>query len=499
MTKPALRDLLERGLRPHEKRIHARLVDRILEAVARDAVSFEAGDAGGAQIELRAAWSAVGRIRGLIESARNEIAEIRKKESEFGASSSRVKTDFERRQVILKYAAELGARGRELKRDEKALARWLDEDAIRDRFARRLNRKDRELSFLLERLGALAVLAFAGERDALTGDELWNRAALEDLLMPLFSHEGDRRVVCAAFRCLSTASKALAARYRERVIGENTLQFIYRSAIQEKQDIWIQCEALSLLEFLSPDSFTKVIRKRLASPGDGDDLFFRRRAVRLLGGGGRHAALLEELLDVLRRDPSSFVRQEVSRALATAATERCIRALRAVALEDSDAKVRAAALCESLRLMGSSRPGDIDELFGIIEDSLGAEQDSFVLKTSITVARDALEHLSARGLPSLDGWRTRILDRLDALHAGCASTPIRRCAARARERIWLAGDPAAQVVAAAIEEIEADHTSGAGLSISKDTLCEQSDDCVGRVLSVRAQESFGYTLRRGWI
>ncbi|MCK5521971.1 MAG: hypothetical protein KAI83_02455 [Thiomargarita sp.] len=61
------------------------------------------------------------------------------------------------------------------------------------------------------------------------------------------------------------------------------MQFIYRACVDNEEDIWIQCEAIKLVENFSPEILQAVLKKRFETPGKGDDLFVRKQAVQILG------------------------------------------------------------------------------------------------------------------------------------------------------------------------------------------------------------------------
>ena len=86
-------------------------------------------------------------------------------------------------------------------------------------------------------------------------------------------------------------------------------------------DVWLQCEALSLLESLSPESLEKVIAQRLTRPAPGDDIFVRKRAVKLLARNLRRLPELASVLPAVAGDPSPFVRQGLAQSLEHAPLE----------------------------------------------------------------------------------------------------------------------------------------------------------------------------------
>ena len=122
------------------------------------------------------------------------------------------------------------------------------------------------MSLHLERLGAIARQVLESQPPGSDLRETWSALDLESTLKAFFAYDGDSRVSISAFRSLSRALRALPANIQERSVDERTLQFIYRSAMHPRLEVWLQCEALSLLETLSPESLLKVLAQRLAKP-----------------------------------------------------------------------------------------------------------------------------------------------------------------------------------------------------------------------------------------
>src|SRR5262245_23052815 len=301
MAGPRVLPLLERGLTRYERQLDAGL----LAVLAADFPAWAA-----ARGRAASAADLVEFLRHEIKREVQHLTGLRQQHAEFTRRYQRAVTEEERRQHVLDHARDLGATRRQLRGDRRAFARWFGHDAVTDRFIRRQAAAERRLAFCLQQLGVLAAQVLEAESPGPGQEACWRRLDLEDLARPLLTHDGDSRVSLGACRCLARALQAVAPEAQERLADDGTLAFMYRAAMDARQDVWIQCEALGLLRRLSLPSFRKVVELRLGQPAEGDDLFVRRHAVRLLG------ADLAELLPTALRDPSPFVRQEAAHALA---------------------------------------------------------------------------------------------------------------------------------------------------------------------------------------
>lgn len=500
MSDLRVRRLLEIGLNDFDRRLCAGMVG------ALDA-DFSARPDAGPPVEegsetTRLAERLVAFLKDDIEHQSRAIQSLRARHAEFARRHARAATATERQTHVLDYARDLGATPSQLRKDRRAFARWFDHEAIADRFRRRHAETERRVAFALRCLGLLAAFLLR-ERGAAVGyDVLWDRFALEALVKPLLAYDGNGAVTVAAFHCLSTALRALPPERQEHTAEESTLRFIYRSALDRRQQVWIQCEALSLLAGLSHESLQKVLEIRLGQPGEGDDLFVRRRALLLLGENLRAIPALLPLLSVVAQDPSPFVRQALARALSQAPGDVARSLLRGLARGDAVPPVRAAALLEGLDGLGDeARRADYVEL---LAETLREERDEFVLRVAVQLACETAIRLASAELAeraSLETARQRKLLRegLEHVHASAPSLAVRRSAAQAQERVWCAADPRARSLAEALRKV-LDGIPPAGSRRLPDGLLDGHDlALVGRVLSALAQDDFGYDLERGWL
>ncbi|MES9815086.1 MAG: HEAT repeat domain-containing protein [Candidatus Thiodiazotropha sp.] len=415
---------------------------------------------------------------------------------EFSQRHNHAATDREKQAHILEYAKRLGATHRQLNRDRRAFSRWFGYDAMVERYERRYRKAEQELVVTLGRLGVIAahyIECFsAGEQSIVS----WRQLQLEKLLRSLLAYDGDPRVRIAAFESLAASVSSLPHNLQEKAVNDTTLRYIYRSALERRQEVWIQCAALSLLQTFSTESLISALEHRLQSLGKGDDLFVRRHAMRLLGQQIPDSPQLEPLLMTVKDDPSPAVRQLIVEAMHHASKETVDRVLPRLLLQDEEPRVRAATLVGLCALMRR------EELFETILEqlhaSLSSEKEQFVLRVGLKCMLDIYTDLDKAERWALAcRWYARLSPLLAELHRSADDLSVRRWSAQAKEQIWLLQTPQARQLADAlrrrIETIQPSRATRLGNSLLKAV----DRDTLGRTLSCLAQKDFDLELESG--
>ncbi len=473
-----LRALLEDGMHPCWRRVDTDLMDPLLGAL-------QARLGGESPAPLEVARALAAEVRRTVDA----IAALREGHEAFNQRHSAMRSEAELRENILAYAAELGAGAKELRGDRRAFRRFFGHDAMVARFQCRHGDLQRELAFLLERLGTVARRAFG---EAGSPEEAWRELALEPLMTPLLEFDGDARVATSALRGLSWSIAGLPEALRDAVLGVNVVQAIYRLSLDRERDVWIQCEAVALLRAISAKFFDHVATLRLTDPPAGDDLFVRRRLVALVAARPG----LHDLLGNVSDDPSPFVRQGITECFTTLAPEIALPLLARLAIKDGEPPVRAAALLQIPSLGGAG--ADPGALSGILVVSLREETDTYVQRVAIKIAADTHATLPESGR---EAWRAALLPALRRVHLEGDSLPARRWAAQARERIWCDSAAERRALLLRVRETARAIAPGKGAWLKDETAAAMDDEPLGRVLSVAAQDDFGFDVvrRRGGI
>lgn len=506
INSKTIRTLLEEGIHPHWFKIEAKLIKPLLREYrkwltknkpAEKPINF--GRSGKRQT------IAYYLVKFLCHRLAQELVrmDIRREQfAEFSKRYNQAIIEKEQRQHILEFAKQLGASGWQLRGDKKAFSRWFGQDAMTDRFLRLQGMSERRLSFLLKRLGFLASIVLKEEGNQA---KWWQQLDLEKSIKPLLHYNGDSRVRLEAFRCLATVLKTLPEEIQENSVTPTTLQYIYRVCVDYQEEVWIQCEALKLLETFSVQLLPIILLKRFQAPGQLDDFFVRRQAVEILGRNLPSLPKLLELIPSIAQDTSPFVRQTLAKALNRAPVETVQTYLRQLAHQDEVAPVRAAALLEILSLL-PQRPELNAFLLQLLIETLINETDSFVLRVALKVATEACQTLSQTEdwmIEAADNsiilyWQKTLLKQIEQLHRSSDKPiAIRRFAAQAAEQIWCEMEVQARTLRIHLQAKLQTLKPSLAQRLAKQPL-KADDTMLARVLSVLGQEDFGYDVRQNW-
>jgi gamma-polyglutamate synthase len=450
------------------------------------------GDAGlGDKEQIGAAL--VAWLLRYIDVRRLELDSLLSIQSRFISDHDRAKDRQERERIILDFAQELGATGRQLRGDRQALKRWFDRDAVVDRFLYRRARQEHRLAFALDRIGVVSANVI---KRAITAGQptkhIWTKLALEKPLRHMFSHEGDHRVARAAFRALADSLLAFPKSDSGVLVEESTLRYIYRSALESRQNIWIQAVAMEILEFLSPDSLEIVLTRRLGSPQGGDDLFVRRRALPLLIRNLTLLPNLSPLLDKVIEDPRPYVRQGLAESLAKSDGIKSVKILTRLATNDAEPAVRAAAILALANHFDSS----VSEFF---VSRMSEEKEPFVFRALLHTVVTICRSLSIRPAEKMN---ITLIEKLYAAVTGCTTDReeiiLRRWAAQEAEKIWLTLNPTAWSLMDTLSALVINIPQGSSRSVSARLIRSVPEETIGRVLAILAQDDFPLELEKGF-
>jgi poly-gamma-glutamate synthase PgsB/CapB len=497
-TQDRLRDIATLGLTPTEKKVYADSLAELLAAVdgrrrpwisRRNAKTTE--EIGSKCLRL------IQELRQRITSCQDTVVQLRRREAEFNIAFAKAGTEEERRQFILAFAADLGASKSDLDQDRRAFARWFGEDAIKDRFIRRLNAKERLLAFSLGRLGEVGAYVLRESKDPEQQVHLWERLDIESITQPLLAYEGDVRVVTAALEAITRTVDTMPIESREGRLEEGTLQYVYRSALQVRQDVWVQTAAIRLLRSVSQESALRVLRQRLSKTAPGDDFFVRRRAVEVLIELGPFVPGFDELLECVFADPSPFVRQGLLESMYRLPFSYQRDVLERAAIRDSHARVRACAVVELADAAIRPDAALHETCRATLVMVLTRETDSLVLRASLRAAVTVARRLRERRHPGLTAWCATFYRRAEELRFRSSDVSMRRWAAQAREAIWCAGDDVAHEILVRFKAATKTLRNGRRTTLPARYYSNLPRETLGRALSVCAQDDFGFDVSPG--
>jgi len=335
--------------------------------------------------------------------------------------------DEDKHELLFRAARDLGASASKLQGDKKALHRWFSAPSIIDRYRKFSQQKIRELRILLEQTGKIA-----GKYLELKSDT-WMTLQLEERLQPYITYLPDVRVRIAAFQALARAIQSLPSDQREGSLSEPGLRYIYRTALASRQDIWLQISALELLPQLSPDSLIKVVEKRLFNYREGDDIFFRHRAIHTLTPlTHRHSGALDLLYRTLQ-DPSEHVRIAIANNLHHIPLKNRVDFSNQLLRKDPSHRVRSSALLNLT--FWTQKKSSISIVSKFILQRLHKERDPFTTRVLLKVIADLSNSLMSTHNQG-EQWFQLIAQQLQIWTLQQTSPEYRRWASQTLLTCW---------------------------------------------------------------
>ncbi len=361
---------LARELCAHLSPLDARLRQRAVHAIA-EAVVLDTRHDHEREEALFAA---------LIRTAQRCMAEVERVEAESAAlliDYQRALDERERREVLAKALTAAGGPPAELRKDLAAVRRWLDVEALRERYSTQASDRVDELlvcyAVLCGKLGsserAAALLRTARE----TG--------LVELAL-LHADAGQRPVIrTAALRALLALARALEPERRAQWLGVVVLRRVLGWARGQKSTRWTQVTALQLCaECLPEPALRSLVSELLESRLPDDGMVIRAAAVRCLDRVREQQRF--RLVRRIAADPSEHVRQELARWAGASSAGRALRTLIRLALQDASPRVRGVALRELSRRAGwDARSATLTQ--PVLVRCLSAAQPPLVLRVAL--------------------------------------------------------------------------------------------------------------------
>ena len=300
--------------------------------------------------------------------------------------------------------------------DVRALKRWMDSDALGDRYALALHRLQQQIEFLL--------LATARLATTLRDDRTWHAfpGPVEQTVCRLGRSLLEQTHQRWPLRCAAIGVLALVAPGDTTAAGEARQSLLHHTS-RHQDDSWVQGSALEAMTECNAQRgrevdallrFVMLPEERILTNSETrDHRFVRARAAELAGRHGR-VGLITEMLE--RPDPSEHVRIQAVRALGSIGTRDALATVEAVIapslqrLPDPSAKVRAAAAISVLP--GAATPPSADWV-DVFQLALLREADEWAIGVICQAVLDrrhelALHHASSLAR-CLEAWTPALL------------------------------------------------------------------------------------------
>lgn len=358
--------LLSRLLSP----LDARLRKQAIRVVAESVVADQRQDFDSAEL----------LVSSLALVAERCIAEISRLETESASllvAYQRALDETERHEILRRHLLATNASNLDPRRDLAAIGRWLDIEAMRERYATRMSCRTDEAVICYDSIAALIQQERANH-------SLLTSLRRSGVLKTLFEHAAPRHrapVRRAALRALAMAVRQLEPNQRATTLGVNGMRFMADYARGIDAPRWVQLAALECAATYLPESALVELLDVLVSEQRPDDgMVVRAGAARLLAplSGPQAAHVARKVL----RDPSEHVRQQYARALVGVKHSRATRLLLFMALKDAAPRVRGVAL-QSLVDRALINSASSDWAVAALRRCLGEQTPTLVVRVAL--------------------------------------------------------------------------------------------------------------------
>lgn len=387
---------------------------------------------------------------------------------------------------MLRFLSQLGATARQLNGDKKALQRWLDFDAVAERYDYQRACSERELIFLCGRMGELAARLL----EACPDDEkpaMWSVLKLESVLLQVFEYGGDDRIRTGALASLRLAIADCGAIIRGH-LNKNFVQLIYRAVLDPRHSMVLQLEAVDLISNVAYQELLTVFSARLkVATQNEEEIFFHHRAAKYCAQLAQVDSGFFELLKTYATHRSPWVRQGAVLGISHASADQ-IQEILALFKNEDVPSVAAQLLLELPSLLNIKSLSEflIDTLLGFLDSA----NTPYVLRTALHIAPDFYTCSTKHGEEESQAVFNMLNERIAQLKTNHERTDVRRFATRAIERLVMSQPQFTALLGklAPLKDLEL----GKKVTIKNAGLECYSDESILRALAVIAQNSFGF-------
>lgn len=336
-------------------------------------------------------------------------------------------SEADTRYHIALYLNKLGCSRRQVRGDLRALSRWFGVEAIRDRYLKRISELEQKAVMLCNLLAGLFVENVGNSNGELIQAH-WRRLDIEGHTLAYCTHRRSRRLVQAAFDCLSKSMRTLPA--ENLPLQADTLSYIYQICQDQRRSVWLQCEALNVIAFVQPEHFASAVTFRLQDTLSTDAIFYRYRVVSVLCEHFQRIPGARTLLSDIPNDSSGFVRQALINGLLSLPSDLVAELLPRFAA-DHDSAVRMELVLTLPQLAGKV---SATYLLSILLERLQGEESELLLRAWIEYCPQLYRQLQEAA--GDDSSYDTLRDALSELNQHHPLTSIRRFAAISREDLW---------------------------------------------------------------
>ncbi|MDC0748206.1 capsule biosynthesis protein CapB [Polyangium mundeleinium] len=302
-------------------------------------------------------------------------------------------TDEDKRKLLIDHLRASAKTRLDARRDVQATKRWLDMEAVQERFAARI----------ADQVDAVEVAyeATITKAKSLTDGDAYRLLSGGGVLEFAMSHASTGRpqpVRVAALRVLAALLARLNPSQRLGRFGVERARQVLAWARGVDAMRWAQVAALEIASLVFPDGIRGVISERLRIRSGKDGPIIRRNSLRILGTLADDRSRLDTGL-IAKDDPSEHVRQELARFLGQTRSEGGLEQLVKIITEDKSPRVRGLGIrvltkraggfaCEGPRAgneppIENGDPAAAEALLGVIQRAFTKPEDSLPVRVAL--------------------------------------------------------------------------------------------------------------------
>jgi gamma-polyglutamate synthase len=312
--------------------LDAKLRHRSIHVVAEAVVLDQRQDFDSPELLVSSLARVADRSLGEIERFENESAALL-------VSYQQALDEAERREVLRRHLRATSENELRTRRDLAAVGRWLDIEALRERYSSRISQRMDETIVCYDSIAALI-------RNVEANHPMLQALRRTGLLRSLLDHAGPRvrtPIRCAALRALVSAIRQLESSQRAASLGVTGMRTLADFARGIDAPRWLQLIAIeACASYLGETRLLGLLTELLGERRPDDGMVIRAGAIRQVTSLA--AASARSVARLGMRDPSEHVRQELARALVGVRATHATRCLIHLALKDDSARVRGVGL-----------------------------------------------------------------------------------------------------------------------------------------------------------
>jgi poly-gamma-glutamate synthase PgsB/CapB len=299
-------------------------------------------------------------------------------------------TDEDKRKILIDHLRASGKSRIEIRRDIQATKRWLDMEAVQERFAAKVADQIDIVEVCYMATTTKSKLLNEGE-----AFRLLSGGGVLDFAMSHAMPGKPNPVRRAAINALTAILARLPASQRLGRVGAERARQILAWARGVDGARWVQVASLEIAAMVFPLVAPGILAERLRHRQGKDGIIIRRNALRVLGTLADDQVRLDTGL-IARDDPSEHVRQELTHFLASTRHPGGLENLCKVIMEDKAARVRAFGFREITK-RAVTDPETAEETRKLIERALTKPEESLPVR----VCFESIRILAAGPAPVL--------------------------------------------------------------------------------------------------